>query len=78
MNCLISKLRQNATESIIDQRLSATLLHGGKEITNPCCNSPRNTCRGASFGSLHAEARAILNYFGRSLSYVKGKGWYLL
>jgi len=75
---LINNLKRNALTSAIEQRLSATLITSGKKLDEPCCNSPRNTCRGLSCGSLHAEARAIVNYFGSSLSWNKGKGWYLL
>ena len=43
---LIHSLKRNALTSAIEQRLSATLITSGKKIDEPCCNSPRNTCRG--------------------------------
>lgn len=70
---LLSKLCAEATNSIIGQQLAAGILKSGKLITKPCCNIPRNICRGATIGSLHAEANAILNYFGKNLSFDKKK-----
>ena len=75
---LISKLCMEAQKSLIEQQLAATIIKNGKMITKPCCNSPRNTCRGACIGSLHAEAHAILNYYGRSLNWDQKKGWCFL
>jgi deoxycytidylate deaminase len=75
---LINKLCTEAQKSVIDHQLAATIIKSGKMVTKVCCNSPRNTCRGACMGSLHAEANAILNYFGRSLSWDKKKGWCFL
>lgn len=68
---LINKLYCEATNSEIKQQLAAAILKSGKMISNPCCNSLRNTCRGANVGSLHAEAHAIINHFGKSLSFNK-------
>lgn len=67
-----------ALRSQIDQQLAAAVTRGSKMVSRPCCNSPQNTCRGSSCGSLHAEARAIVTYFGRSLSFDKKKGWCFL
>lgn len=74
---LINILYQEAQKSIIDQRLAAAITKGSKILSRPCCNTIQNCCRGICFGSLHAEARAIVNYFGRSLSFDKKRGWCL-
>ena len=68
---LINILYHEAQKSLIDQHLAAAITKGNKILSKPCCNSVQNCCRGNCFGSLHAEARAIVNYFGRSLSYDK-------
>ncbi len=73
---IINNLCYQARSSIIDQQMAATILKNGKTVSKLCCNIQRNTCRGAFFGSLHAEAHAILNYFGKSLSFDQKNGWY--
>lgn len=73
---ILNRLCLEASNSLIDQQLAAAILKGNKIISKPVCNSPRNTCRGASFGSLHAEANAIINYYGKSLFFDRKKGWY--
>lgn len=74
-NSILNRLCLEASKSLIDQQLAAAILKGNKIISKPVCNSPRNTCRGACFGSLHAEANAIVTYFGKSLFFDKNKGW---
>jgi hypothetical protein len=71
-------LCNEAKNSLIDQQLAAVIIKGKKMVGKPCCNIQRNTCRRVQFGSLHAEAHALVNYFGRLLTFDKGKGWYLL
>ena len=77
-NTLLNILRTEAQKSLIDQQLAAAITRGSKMVSKPWCNSPQNTCRGSCCGSLHAEARAIINYFGRSLTFDKKKGWCFL
>lgn len=73
---LISILCTEASKShMVDSQLAAVILKSGKMISKPCCNTRRSSCRGASFGSLHAEAHTILNYFGKSLNYDNNSGW---
>ena len=76
-NSLLNKLYTEAQKSLIDHQLAAAIIRGGKLISKPCCNSPRNTCHGHCFGSLHAEARAILLHYGKSLLFDKKRGWCL-
>jgi hypothetical protein len=75
---LLSLLRNEAKKSMIEQQLAATIIKGGKVVSKPCCNSVQNSCRGVNFGSLHAEARAIVNYFGDALSFDRKNGWRVL
>lgn len=77
-NSFINILCTEAKKSIIGQQLSSVIMHGTKMVCKPCCNTPQNTCRGSFCGSLHAEAHAIVNYFGRSLSFDKKKGGFFL
>ena len=77
-NSILNILCQQASKSHIDQQLSAAIMKSNKLVSKPLCNAPRNTCRGAKFGSLHAETNAILNYFGKNLSFDRKKGWCFL
>jgi len=72
---IINTLRLEAKNSLIDHQLAATLVKGKKMITKPCCNTTRGICRGKSVGSLHAEANALFEFYGKSLSYDKKNGW---
>ena len=72
---IVNSLYNEAIKSIIDQQLAAVILKDNKMVIKPCCNTPRNIYRGVCCGSLHAEAHAILNYFGKSLVFNKKKGW---
>ena len=74
---ILNSLRTEANKSLIDQQLAAAIIKGKKLISKPCCNTTRSTCRGNSVGSLHAEANAIINHFGRALSFDRKKGWIL-
>ena len=77
-NSFINILCTEAQKSLVNQQLAAAVTRGSRMVSRPCCNSLQNTCRGSCCGSLHAEARAIVNYFGRSLSFDKKKGWCFL
>ena len=74
---VINILSREAKKSQITQQLAAAITKGNKIVSKPYCNSMRNTCKGASFGSLHAEARAIINYYGRSIVFDRKFGWYV-
>jgi len=83
MNNLIFKLypimKDKALQSNMSNQLSAVIIIKKKIITKPCCNINRNYCRGNVCGSIHAEANALLNYYGRKLQFDKYKNrWYLL
>lgn len=74
-NTLINQLCTEARKSLIEQQLAATILRSSKMVMKPCCNTPKIACRGLTIGSLHAEARALLNYFGKALIFDRKKGW---
>jgi deoxycytidylate deaminase len=74
---IINTLRIEANNSLIDHQLAATLIKGKKMISRPYCNTSRGICRRHCVGSLHAETNAIINYYGRSLSFDKKSGWIL-
>lgn len=75
INTLCNKLIQEAKKSPIQYRLAACIIHNRKSICEPKCNDDRNYCRGHFCGSLHAEVRAMLTYFGTSINYDKKFGW---
>jgi deoxycytidylate deaminase len=75
---ILNKLCIAAKKSLINQQLAAVILKGPKIVSKLLCNTYRNTCRGYKCGSLHAEANAIINYYNKSLSFDKNKGWCLL
>ncbi len=60
---------QEALSSNISSKLAAGILKGKKLVSKVCCNTNRNFCRGVECGSLHAEAHALLSYFGKSLKF---------
>jgi hypothetical protein len=74
---IISQLINTANHSTLNSKLAAVIIKGTKILSKPCTNIERNTCRGNICGSLHAEAHAILLYFGRDLSYDPKTGWYI-
>jgi deoxycytidylate deaminase len=71
---VVHRLNQEAKKGTMHQQLTAGILKNSKLVTKPCCNIARNTCRGVFIGSLHAEAHAMINYFGKHLTY-DGKEW---
>jgi deoxycytidylate deaminase len=71
---IFPRLIQEASKSQIKCQLAAALIKGQKLLSKPCSNALRNVCRGFACGSLHAEAHAILDYFGRDLSYSSKNG----
>jgi deoxycytidylate deaminase len=76
---IINDLISSANESTIDQQLSAVLVKNNKIISQIKNNEERSLCRGNLCHSFHAEARAILNYFGKDLKFDKMKNqWCLL
>jgi deoxycytidylate deaminase len=72
---IIPTLIEVASTSTIKNQLAAVLIKGRKMISRPSSNTSRNSCRGQTCGSLHAEAHAILDVYGQELSYTPSKGW---
>ena len=78
LNILYNQLKPCALQSTISHQLSAVIVKGTKPISKICCNTERNICRGINMGSLHAEAHAIINYFGKDIRYDQHNGWCVL
>jgi hypothetical protein len=79
LNRYLPQLRCEALKSNIQTKLAACILKGKKMICKPCCNVDRNIYRGINYGSIHAEANAILTYYGKNLVFDKVKNkWCLL
>lgn len=78
MNNLFIQLQNEALKSNMCHQLAACVIIEGKIINKPYCNCDRNYCRGNIGGSIHAEANALLHYYGRNLKFNKyKKKWYL-
>ena len=73
----VPSLIAKARNSSINNKLAAGIFSGSRLLTSPHPNTQRNVCHGYQCGSLHAEAHAILSYFGKSVAYSKVAGWYL-
>jgi hypothetical protein len=79
LNRYLYQLKNNALDSNIQIKLSACLIKGKKMICKPCSNLDRSWYRGINYGSLHAEAHAIMVHYGKNLLYDKmKKRWCLL
>lgn len=71
---ILPRLIEEASKGQNKYQLAAALIKGQKFLSKPCANSARNMCRGHACGSLHAEAHAILDYFGKDLMYTAKNG----
>lgn len=79
LNRYIDLLKCEALKSNIQIKLAACILKGKRMICKPCCNIDRNYYKGINYGSIHAEAHALIKYYGKNLVYNKiKKKWYLL
>ena len=72
---LINSLCSQADKSTLQQRLAAAVIQNNKQLSDSVCNIDRNLCRGHHIPSLHAEARALLTFYGRDIGYSDHKGW---
>jgi len=75
---IINRLKNYALESKLAHQLAACVISGNKVVSTICCNTDRSMYKGVSIGSCHAEAHAILSYFGKNLSFDPCKGWCVL
>lgn len=75
---LLHRLSCCANSSAVSYRLAAAVVHKNKPLTDTFCNIDRNYYRGICMASLHAETRALLNYYGRSVFFHPKRGWCLL
>lgn len=74
-SALIRNLCCEAEESTLQQRLAAAVVQNSKQLSHSCCNINRNFCRRRYIPSVHAETRALLNFYGNKVYYNKYKGW---
>lgn len=74
---ILNRLHEEASKSLLEHQMAAAILKGNKIINKPCCNLNRNSCRGSQIASLHAEARVILNHYGKAL-FFNSKGHFYL
>ena len=66
---ILNKLWDEAILSTFEHKLAAVLIKGNRMVTKPCCNSQRNTIdKSIRLGSLHAEANAMMSYYGNVYS----------
>lgn len=62
-----SKLKEGAINSPIVYKHCAAILKHRKIMGKPCCNNYGCVHSDCSLGSVHAEANAILSYFGKDI-----------
>ena len=78
MDKFYSIFLEKAYESDVCYNLAAGIVLNNKLLSKPCCNSNRSYFRRAYCNSLHAEAHAILNFYGKNLKFdVLQDRWYL-
>ena len=75
---LIDSLCDKAQKSPIKAKLAAVMIQGKKRVGHVCCNTNSACVRGYRCPSVHAEANAILSYYGKSLAFSNKRGWYFL
>ena len=63
---IINQLQFEAEKSSIEHQLAAGIIKSNKLISKPYRNSTHTILKYVNTGSLHAEAHAILKYFGKS------------
>ena len=73
----INNMCNCAQSSNITTKLSAVLLQGTTPVGQIMNNTERTYCHGKICPSLHAEAHVLLNLFGSSLRYSRGR-WRVL
>jgi hypothetical protein len=72
-------MKDEAQKSPIQFQLCAAILKDKKMVGKPCCNTSNKLVRGMICGSVHAEANAIISYFGKDLRFDNSKKrWCLL
>ena len=66
---LLSSLYYQADKSTLQQHLAAAVIQNNKQLSDSVCNADRNLCRRHHVPSLHAEARALLSFYGKNIYY---------
>lgn len=72
---IVRNLCDEAEFSTLQQKLAAAVIQNSKQLSDSCCNTDRNFCRGHYTPSVHAEARALLNFYGNKIYFNKFRGW---
>jgi deoxycytidylate deaminase len=78
MDSFLNDLLNASKDSIINHKLAAIIFKGNTILSKACCNSPKISNKKildhyTNHGSIHAEANAILNYYGKNFYYNKYK-----
>lgn len=78
MDQLLNDLFNTSKEGVINHKLVAVIFKGNNLLSKLCCNSPKISNKKIldyyiNHGSIHAEANAILSYYGKSFYYNKYK-----
>ena len=76
-NTIIGTLIGTASTSEINQQLGACVAKGKHPLSRSCPNREGTFCGNQMCGSLHAEANALVDYYGTDLFFDKKKGWSL-
>ena len=76
-NTIIGTLISTASTSEINQQLGACVAKGKHPLSRSCPNREGTFCGNQMCGSLHAEANALVDYYGTDLFFDKKKGWSL-
>lgn len=77
-NSLLPRLINKASTSTINMQLSAAIIKGKMPVSRICANTEKTHNCGQMCGSLHAEAHAIMDYYGKGLVWTEKRGWYFL
>ena len=72
---ICNRLVQSAQDSMLLQKLSASILQNKKIVNKPKENGIRTFYRGEFNGSIHAEMNVLLSHFGEAINYDKKIGW---
>jgi hypothetical protein len=77
-NSLLPRLISKASTSTINMQLCAAIIKGKMPVSNICVNTEKSMNCGQMCGSLHAEAHAIMDYYGKGLFWTEKQGWCFL
>jgi len=76
-NTVLNRLTEVAKESPMTFQLAASIIKGKQPVSHLHANTYGTKCNGQLCGSIHAEAKALVDYYGDSLSF-EGNKWCFL